>query len=94
MALSKEYQEYHLTPKGWVMGSFKGDVLGSSYEIPIPKDRVLTIACFDELPSAFSEPFYYDRVIWKLKNEQLIEKLKTKWDKKPQWYGYDKMEKI
>lgn len=28
MALSKECQEYHLTPHGWVEGSFKGDVLG------------------------------------------------------------------
>lgn len=91
MALSKESQEYHLTPKGWVKGSFKGDGLGNDTKVSIPEDRVLTITCFEELPSAFSKPNYYDQVIWKSKNKHLIEKLRAKWGKKPKWFGYNKM---
>lgn len=91
MSLSKEYQEYHLTPRGWTEGSFKGDVLGGSIELPIPSDRVLTVACYDELPSAFSKPYYHAEVIWQSNNKQLIEKLKAKWSDRPNWFGYSKM---
>jgi hypothetical protein len=55
MSLSKERQEYHLTPNGWVEGSFFGDVVGGREELPTPVDRVLTVACYAELPSAFSD---------------------------------------
>lgn len=92
MSLSKEYQEYHLTPRGWILGTFKGDALGGSNKQPIPKDRVLTIACYDELPSAFSKPRLYDKVIWESEDKYLIKKLKTKWGERPDWFGYKKME--
>jgi hypothetical protein len=88
MSLSKECQEFHLTPKGWVQGSFKGDALGGSNEVPIPADRVLTIACYDELPYAFEKPHYYDQVIWQSDDKEQIDKLKNKWGEKPDWIGY------
>lgn len=90
MSFSKESQEYHLTPKGWVLGSFKGDALGGSEERPIPKDRVLTIICVDELSSPYSSPKYYDRIIWKSDNQELVSETKRKWGNKPDWFGYKK----
>jgi hypothetical protein len=38
MSLSKECQEYHLTPRGWVEGTFKGDALGGSNVVEPPDD--------------------------------------------------------
>lgn len=91
MSFSKEYQEYHLTPRGWIVGSFKGDAIGGSNELPIPSDRVLTIACYDELSSAFSKPYYHDEMIWQSVDKKLIERLKAKWGERPNWFGYSKM---
>ena len=91
MSLSKEYQEYHLTTKGWITGSFKGDVFGGSHKVPNPVDRVLTIMCCDELTSAFAKPIYHDEVIWQSDDKQLINKLKAKWGEQPDWFGYEKM---
>ena len=54
MPLSKECQEYHLTLQGWISGTFKGDALGGSIKQPIPKDRVLTVVCCDELNATFT----------------------------------------
>ena len=41
MSLSKERAEYHLTPEGWVEGSFYGDAVGGRVIRDIPEDRVL-----------------------------------------------------
>ena len=92
MSLSKESQEYHLTPRGWIEGSFRGDVLGSSKDVGIPKDRVLTIACYDELPSVYSKPYFYDQVVWESEDKQAINHLKKKYGDKPDWFGYEKIE--
>lgn len=40
MAQSREWQDWHLTPNGWVGGSYKGD--GGGEEIPPPLGLVLT----------------------------------------------------
>lgn len=83
MALSKEYQFFHLTPVGWVDGSFEGDVLGGSYKVAVPEDRVLTIEFIDELPAPFSKPFYRVIIDWQSDNEKLITKLKAKFGDLP-----------
>jgi hypothetical protein len=41
MVLSYEWQEYHLTPKGWINGTFRGES-GRLEEAPTPSDRVLS----------------------------------------------------
>jgi len=66
MSLSKECQEYHLTPQGWIEGTFNGDAVGGKKEVETPMDRVLTIGCYDEIPSAYSEPYFYDRILLKI----------------------------
>jgi hypothetical protein len=91
MSLSKECQEYHLTPRGWVEGFFKGDALGGSTEVDPPEDRVLTIRCYDELSSVYSKPHFYDRVDWKSEDENLIAQLKKEYGDRPDWFGYKKM---
>lgn len=42
MAASDEWEEVHLTPKGWVNGSYKHD-FGKRVEEPMPMDAVLTV---------------------------------------------------
>lgn len=37
---SKEWREWHLTPNGWVAGTFKYD--GGCNSVPVPENRVLT----------------------------------------------------
>jgi len=93
MSLSKECQEYHLTPRGWVEGSFIGDVLGGSKKVETPPDRVLTIACYDELSSAFSQPDFYDNVLWESEDKVLLEQLKRKYGDRPDWFGYKQKSK-
>jgi hypothetical protein len=42
MAASDEWQEQHLTPSGWILGSGKYDFEGKE-ERPTPPDTVLTV---------------------------------------------------
>jgi hypothetical protein len=93
MGLSKECQAYHLTPRGWIKGSFDGDALGGRTEVPTPEDTVLTILCYDELPSVYSESHFYDRVAWKSDDKHLIRRLKRKFGDRPDWFGYREMKK-
>ena len=90
MSLSIEYYEYHLTPNGWIIGTFHTDIINGSKEVEIPNDRVLTVRCYDELISVFSESIYYELENWKCKDEELINKLKKKYGK-PNWFGYKHM---
>jgi len=92
MSLSKEYQEYHLTPKGWIEGSFKADLFGGSLQKEIPKDRVLTIRCYDEITHPKAKPHLYDKIVWKLDDEERITTLKNKFGEKPKWFGYENHE--
>jgi hypothetical protein len=89
MSYSKECQEYHLTPSGWVKGTFKGDELGGRTIVPPPEDRVLTVLCYDELSSAYAEPHYYDREAWESDDKDAIRRLKEKFGHRPDWFGYD-----
>jgi hypothetical protein len=74
MSLSKERTEYHLTPEGWVEGSFYGDALGGRVIRDTPEDRVLTIDVVEELPSAFSSPMVYDQISWESKDRKQIDR--------------------
>jgi len=42
MALSDEWEEEHLTPGGWVSGSYKHD-FGKHELVEVPADAVLTV---------------------------------------------------
>ena len=94
MSLSKECQEYHLTPRGWAEGSYKKDALGESKYMEIPEDRALTIACYDVLSSLYSKQSFYDRVIWESEDNDLIRRLIQKYGKRPNWFGYEMMKRF
>lgn len=85
MALSKEYQYYHLTPKGWISGSFEGDALGGSYQVAIPEDRVLTILFIDEIPAPKVKPIYRTQVDWQSDNVKDIRRLKEEFGELPEY---------
>jgi hypothetical protein len=53
MAASNEWFEYHLTPRGWEMGSNKTDFAWEQKEPP--PDRVLTIRVSESMSSSFSK---------------------------------------
>jgi hypothetical protein len=91
MGLSKECQEYHLTPRGWVKGTFHGDF--GDNKVDIPSDRVLTIGCYDKQTSPYSKTKFYDRVIWESEDKELIKQLKKKYGKRPNWFGYAERKK-
>ncbi len=42
MSVSDEWEEVHLTPAGWVDGSYKHD-FGKRKDVPVPPDAVLTV---------------------------------------------------
>jgi hypothetical protein len=93
MSLSKEYQEYHLTTRGWVEGAFKGDALGESKNLRIPDNRVLTLACYEVSFSTNSKTHFYDKIIWESEDKDLIRRLKQKYGKRPNWFGYEMMKR-
>ncbi len=89
MSFSKERQEYHLTPRGWIEGTFDGGLLGGGLkEVVPPDDRVLTVECYDEMSSSFSQPHFYDRVSWTSEDTDKVESLKKKFGSRPDWFGY------
>jgi hypothetical protein len=90
MALSTESQEYHLTPKGWVTGTFIGDVFGGKEFVPTPNDRVLTMICYDKIAYVHAKPIYSHQIIWESEDKDLIKKLKLIWGDKPDWIGFEK----
>ncbi|MFA5784762.1 MAG: hypothetical protein WC962_07765 [Phycisphaerae bacterium] len=88
MPLSRERQDYHLTPRGWEKGTFVGDNFGGREDVEIPVDRVLTISCYDELSSPYSKSRLYDKIVWKSDDEEKIQILLDKYSNKPDWFGY------
>ena len=86
--MNKECQEYHLTARGWAFGSFKADAAdGGRVDVPTPRDRVLTIGCYEEFASEFSKPTRYKQVLWKSDNRRTVQKLKKNYGERPpvQW---------
>jgi len=55
MALSKEWTEWHLTPRGWECGSTKTDFASTTVERPPPADRVLTVRFHERVSDMHSK---------------------------------------
>ena len=54
MSASNEWEEWHLTPTGWVPGSEQIDFVGVKQVAP-PSDRVLTNGYHEKQSSTFSK---------------------------------------
>jgi len=87
VGLSTERQQYHLTPRGWITGTFHPD-MGRPTEVPTPEDRVLTLECVDKQSSIYAKPTAHDFVAWASTDKAAIEELQKQFGEKPDWFGY------
>lgn len=81
MAASNEWFEYHLTPRGWEMGSSKTD-FAREVKAP-PSDRVLTIRFSEYLSSSFSTPNRGSSEIWRSPDEVHVAELVQRFGPEP-----------
>ncbi|MGY8527582.1 translation initiation factor 1 [Paracidovorax citrulli] len=81
MALSSEWEEVHLTPSGWVDGSYKHDNSNGVSEVPVPADAVLSVRRKVYVASTFSKPDISEEETVRSSNESLIAELKAKFGK-------------
>lgn len=78
MAESREWTEWHLTPRGWESGTTKRDCVGVE-EKPAPEDRVLSVEYEEEWSSPFSKGANISiRELWRGADKENIAKLLEK----------------
>ena len=88
MSVKIDCQEYHLTPHGWVIGSFKVDAAShGGVDVPTPRNRVLTIGCYEEFASELTQPTRSRKVLWESEDRQAVQKCKKSFGARPpvQW---------
>ncbi len=84
MALSNEYYEYHLTPKGWIIGSVKYD---HKFEaVKIPADRVLTCRYCDKIPCMGAKGYKYKSIVFEEKVSKRVRDLIRLYGKDPEGF--------
>jgi hypothetical protein len=93
MSLSKEWFQEHLTPNGWVSGSYRYD---SAKEVKkdAPDDRVLTLCFFEEQTSFFSKMHLTYEEEWRSDTEEQVKSLIKEYGEIPESYqcrGYLKV---
>jgi hypothetical protein len=77
MNFSHEWTDWHLTPSGWVKGSYKVDFKNEAVIEP-PKDRVLTRR-YEEIITSVSAPLkIVKRNIWDNGDTEIIKKFYKK----------------
>lgn len=77
MEFSHEWTDWHLTPRGWVKGSYKVD-FGEEKIVDPPLDRVLTRR-YEEMIASVSAPLkIVKRNIWDNGNSEQIKTLYKK----------------
>jgi hypothetical protein len=72
MSLSKEYQDEHLTPKGWVEGTESLDFGGTI--VAVPDNCVMTVRHYDETPHVGTH-IRWSKVTFRSGDEALVERL-------------------
>lgn len=82
MSASNEWDEWHLTPQGWIAGSEKVDFAGVT-EKPIPPDRVLTRRYHERQSSSFSKVDRFVSTEWRGPDAEEVARLLTKFGQHP-----------
>ncbi|MFL6439340.1 MAG: hypothetical protein ACJ71Q_17320 [Terriglobales bacterium] len=82
MSLSKEWTDWHLTPRGWEEGSTEVD-FGHVTEKDPPPDRVLTSRFSEELSSAYSKMSRWHNERWRSPDEGAVKALLEKFGPPP-----------
>ena len=78
MSLNRTWKEYHLTPCGWVEGSYCDDPAAGQITRLAPEGRVLTISYYEEMTLDYTNVFNvttYDRIEWKSEDDAAIKRL-------------------
>jgi hypothetical protein len=82
MSFSKEWTEWHLTPRGWESGSERVDFGTTEWKDP-PADRVLTTRWLEEQTSPYSQMYRGIEQVWTSGNEEEINELRAKFGEPP-----------
>lgn len=82
MSLSNEWTEYHLTPQGWVEGSTRLDVIGTTIREP-PTDRVETYRYSVEVPSIGAKAHRGGTITWQSPDISRIAELRQQFGEPP-----------
>lgn len=80
MAISNEWTEWHLTPRGWEAGSKKRDHSGT-HRVERPQDAVLTCTYYDIRTGPGSQP--YDTEDYRIGDDSLVHELLGKFGSFP-----------
>jgi hypothetical protein len=82
MSASDEWTEYHLTPRGWEMGSDRVDGQGTTLKDP-PADRVVTVRWREYLGSVYGKMKKYHEDVWESDDKAAIGELRRKFGDPP-----------
>ena len=77
MSASHEWEEWHLTPVGWVKGSTCVDFAGET-EKPVPPDRVLTKRHVEHLSDSHAKMSRYWEEEWRSTDVMKVKTLLAK----------------
>ena len=66
MAISRQWTEWHLTPRGWVSGSSRRDGEGNVWRDE-PEDRIATFVYQEQIDKAHPEPHVTVQESWRSK---------------------------
>ncbi len=80
MSLSDEWEEVHLTPAGWVDGSYKHD-FAKSVDVPVPQDAVLTVFRHVTVGAIGATPKVHEKETPLTTDSNLIAELRAKYGK-------------
>lgn len=83
MSASKEWTEWHLTPKGWQSGTEKIDN-GTITKKEPPEGRVISYRFQEEYSSVFSKPAHSVDEIWRCNDDAIIDELLEKFGDCPE----------
>jgi hypothetical protein len=82
MSLSREWTDWHLTPRGWEEGSTRTD-FGNVTETEPPQDRVLTSRFSEELSSIYSKMDRWHQEQWRSADADAVKALLDKFGPPP-----------
>jgi hypothetical protein len=82
MSASHEWTDWHLTPNGWIEGSYQVDFAGVT-ERPIPPDRVMTVRWDEFLGALQGKMHRTHREQWRSDDAAIVEQLLQKFGEAP-----------
>ena len=79
MSFSKEWTDWHLTPRGWEQGSYQVDFAGTGSA----RDCVQTYRWREIQTSPYARMHREGEVSWEISDKELMKRLRTKFGDPP-----------